>query len=70
MIAEDAQRLGIDGVIYALMKFCDPEEYDYPVVKKDLEQAGIPELYIEVEQQSVNVEQIRTKIQTFADIIA
>ena len=70
MIAEDAQRLGIDGVIYALMKFCDPEEYDYPIVKKDLEQAGIPELYIEVEQQSVNVEQIRTKIQTFADIIA
>ena len=52
------------------MKFCDPEEYDYPIVKKDLEQAGIPELYIEVEQQSVNVEQIRTKIQTFADIIA
>lgn len=70
MIVEEVERLGIDGVIYALMKFCDPEEYDYPIVKKDLENANIPQLYIEVEQQSINVEQIRTKVQTFADIIA
>lgn len=69
MIIEDVKRLGLDGVIYALMKFCDPEEYDYPIIKKDLEEANIPQLYIEVEQQSINVEQIRTKIQTFADII-
>lgn len=70
MIVEDAKRLGIDGVVYALMKFCDPEEYDYPIVKKDLEKAGIPHLYIEFEQQSTNIEQMRTRIQTFADIIA
>src|SRR3712207_7513847 len=39
-----------DGAIYALMKFCDPEEYDYPVFKKDLEEAGLPHLLIEIEQ--------------------
>lgn len=69
MIVDHAKRLGLDGVVYALMKFCDPEEYDYPVVKKDLEEAGIPHLYIEIEQNSTNIEQLRTRVQTFAEIL-
>jgi benzoyl-CoA reductase/2-hydroxyglutaryl-CoA dehydratase subunit BcrC/BadD/HgdB len=69
MIAEDVKRLGLDGVIYALLKFCDPEEYDYPIVKEDLEAADIPCLYVEVEQESTNSEQIRTRVQTFAEML-
>lgn len=69
MIVDNVKRLGLDGVVYALMKFCDPEEYDYPVVKKDLEEAGIPHLYIEIEQNSTNIEQLRTRVQTFAEIL-
>lgn len=70
MIIDDVKRLGLDGVVYALMKFCDPEEYDYPIVKSELDGAEIPHLYIEIEQQSKTIEQIRTRIQTFADILA
>lgn len=70
MIIEDAKRLGADGAIYALMKFCDPEEYDYPIFKKDLEEAGLPHLLIEIEQGTTSIEQLRTRIQTFAEIIA
>lgn len=70
IIVDDVKKMGLDGVVYALMKFCDPEEYDYPIVKKDLEKAEIPHLYIEIEQQTSSIEQIRTRIQTFADIIA
>ena len=69
MIIDNVNKMGIDGVVYALMKFCDPEEYDYPIVKKDLEDAGIPHLYIEVEQNATTIEQIRTRIQTFAEIL-
>ena len=69
MIVDDAKRLGLDGVVYALLKFCDPEEYDYPIVKEDLEKAEIPCLYLEVEQESTNSEQIRTRIQTFAEML-
>lgn len=69
MIVDDVKRLGLDGVVYALLKFCDPEEYDYPIVKEDLEAADIPCLYLEVEQESTNSEQIRTRIQTFAEML-
>lgn len=70
MIVEDVKRLELDGVIYALMKFCDPEEYDYPIVKADLEEADIPHVYIEIEQQSSNSEQIRTRVQTFVEMLS
>ena len=70
MVAEDAKELGADGVVYALMKFCDPEEYDYPIFKKDMEEAGVPHLFIEIEQGTTSIEQIRTRIQTFAEILA
>ena len=69
IIAEDVKKRNIDGVVYAMMKFCDPEEYDYPIIKKDIDDAGIPNLYIEIDQQTTNNEQVRTRIQTFAEIL-
>ena len=70
MVVENAKKLDADGVVYALMKFCDPEEYDYPIFKKDMEGAGVPHLFIEIEQGTTSIEQIRTRIQTFAEILA
>ena len=52
-----------------LMKFCDPEEYDLPYIEKDLKDAGYPSTTIEINQQSGDFEQIRTRIQTFTDIL-
>ncbi|MFR4807757.1 MAG: 2-hydroxyacyl-CoA dehydratase [Peptostreptococcus anaerobius] len=44
------------------MKFCDPEEYDYPIFKKDMEEDGLPHLLIEIEQGTTSIEQLRTRI--------
>ena len=52
-----------------MFKFCDPEEFDYPVYKKELTDAGVPMLYLEVDQQMDSVEQIRTRIQSFAEML-
>jgi benzoyl-CoA reductase/2-hydroxyglutaryl-CoA dehydratase subunit BcrC/BadD/HgdB len=52
------------------MKFCDPEEFDYPIIKEIIEKAGIPLLHIETEQQLDSYEQIRTRIQSFAEMLA
>ena len=57
------------GVVYCQMKFCDPEEYDYPVCKKALAAAGIPVLMVEIDQQNTSYEQIRTRIQTFGEML-
>ncbi|MPM77807.1 (R)-2-hydroxyisocaproyl-CoA dehydratase beta subunit [bioreactor metagenome] len=58
-----------DAVITFLMKFCDPDEFDYPVYKKELEAANIPQLYLEVEQQMDSFGQVRTRIQSMAEIL-
>ncbi len=57
-----------DGVVVSMMKFCDPEEFDYPIYKKELEAEKIPVLYLEIEQQMESVEQLRTRIQSFAEM--
>jgi bcr-type benzoyl-CoA reductase subunit C len=58
-----------DGVVVLMMKFCDPEEYDYPFIKKDLDEAGIPHLYLEIEQQMESSEQVQTRLQAFAELL-
>ena len=58
-----------DGVVVSMMKFCNPEEFDYPIYKKELEAAGIPVLYLEIEQKIDSSEQIRTRIQSFAEMV-
>ena len=58
-----------DGIVYCQLKFCDPEEFDYPIIKKEMDKRGIPLLYLEIEQQMDSIEQLRTRIQTFAEIL-
>lgn len=58
-----------DAVAIMMMKFCDPEEYDYPIYKAELEEAGIPELYLETDQQLTSFEQIRTRVQSFTEML-
>lgn len=36
-----------DGILISIIKFCEEEEFDYPVLKKDFEAEGIPVLYLE-----------------------
>lgn len=60
---------GADGVIVGMMKFCDPEEFDYPFIKKGMEQYGIPLLQVEVDLQAQSQEQIRTRLQSFVEMI-
>lgn len=68
-IVEKAKKFGADGVLMNVTKFCEEEEYDYPVIKKQLEEANIPLLYLETAQQDHINEQAATRIQAFAEMI-
>ena len=70
LIVETAKRRDVKGVIVALTKFCDPEEFDYPLIKKACEKAGLPVALIEIDRQMVNYEQARTQLEAFRDILA
>jgi bcr-type benzoyl-CoA reductase subunit C len=69
MIIDDVKKYKADGVVMCMMKFCDPEEYDYPILKKALEKEGIPHLYLEIDQQMGDDQQARTRIQSFAEML-
>lgn len=68
LLAQLAKERQADAVFFSLMKFCDPEAFDHPMVKKDLAAQGIPLLSIEHDQLVESTEQIRTRIQGFLEI--
>lgn len=57
------------GVIFLLLKFCDPHAFDYPYMKNMLEKAGVRNHLVEFEMTSENSGQMRTKIQAFAETL-
>lgn len=68
-IIKMAKERKADGIIVFMTKFCDPEEYDYPQMKKDFEEAGIAHVIIETDMQMKNYEQARTAIQAFSETL-
>ena len=68
LLAQLARERKADAVLFSLMKFCDPEAFDHPIVKKDLAAQGIPLLSLEHDQLVESTEQLRTRIQGFLEI--
>ena len=64
-----AQAAKADGVLWVMAKFCDPEEFDYVPVKRMLEEAGIPLLAVEADQQTASWEQARSAVEAFAEVL-
>ena len=58
-----------DGILISIIKFCEEEEFDDPVLKKDFEAEGIPVLYLETENQGRIDEQAATRIQAFVEML-
>lgn len=69
IIIDKVKKHQADGVIYLMTKFSDSDEFDYPIIRKELENAGIMHILVEVDQQMTNFEQAKTALQTFADMI-
>jgi bzd-type benzoyl-CoA reductase N subunit len=57
------------GVIFFLLKFCDPHAFDYPYLKEALDRLGIPSLLMEVEDRLPAEGQLRTRFETFVEMI-
>lgn len=56
-----------DGIIVAMPAFCDPEEYDYPILRETLQQKGIAQIGLELSGPS-GCEQACSRIQAFAEM--
>jgi benzoyl-CoA reductase subunit C len=60
---------GADGVVFLLLKFCDPHSFDYPYIREMLDAAGIPSLHFEIEDRMPAEGQFQTRVQAFLEMI-
>lgn len=63
------QASSADGVVFLQTKFCDPYAFNYPYLHRKLDERGIPNLLVEVEQNQPVPETFRTRIEAFIETI-
>jgi len=70
-IMDLVKEFSVDGVIYEIIKYCDLYGYDKPVFRRELEQAGIPvvELDLEYGGGRLNLGQLRTRVGAFIEML-
>lgn len=66
-VAKLVKDSGASGLILFMQQFCDPEEMEYPYLKKALDAAKIPHIKIGIDQQMHDFGQAKTAIQAFAE---
>ncbi len=70
LILETARRARVDGAIYLYNKFCDLHGVDSVLVRRDLEEAGIPVLVLEKEYSAkADIGRVKTRVQAFMERI-
>ena len=68
MLIKMLQDSKADAVIVCMMKFCDPEEFDYGVYNTQFARAGVRHVMIDIDQEVSGFEQIRTRLQSFVEM--
>ena len=66
-IANMVKENGADGLVLFMQQFCDPEEMEYPYLKKALDAAKVPHIKLGIDQQMRDFGQAATAIQAFAE---
>lgn len=64
-----ARRKQARGVIFLHLKYCEPENYDYQDNKAALEREGFHSVRIETEVGGSSLEQVRTRIEAFLEMV-
>ena len=58
-----------DGIVFLLLKFCDPHAFDYPYIKEMLDREKIPCMLLDMEEQLPAEGQLQTRFETFIQIL-
>lgn len=68
-LLEKVMEAGANGVIFSHLKFCELEDYDYPLLKRGLDQKNIPNTVIDTEISGSSFAQLRTWLEAFVETI-
>lgn len=58
-----------DGVVFLMLKFCDPHAFDYPYLKQVLDEQGIKSMAFEMDDQQSSQGQFSTRMETFIHML-
>ncbi len=65
-----ARETGARGVVFYDVKFCEPELFDLPLLRRRLQEAGLPSVHIEVDLNDPLSGQILTRVEAFLEMVA
>lgn len=68
-IVDMARELNVKGVIHYGLSFCQPYAIESFKVEKALQKAGLPMLSIETDYSMEDVEQLKTRVEAFVEMI-
>jgi benzoyl-CoA reductase/2-hydroxyglutaryl-CoA dehydratase subunit BcrC/BadD/HgdB len=68
-LLEMAARTQSKGIIFYVVKFCEPELFDLPILRQELKDAGLPSILIETDLNTRLSQQIRTRLGAFMEIL-
>jgi benzoyl-CoA reductase/2-hydroxyglutaryl-CoA dehydratase subunit BcrC/BadD/HgdB len=57
------------GVVFYIVKFCEPELFDLPILRKGLQDAGLPSIVVEVDINDPLSHQLLTRIEAFLEML-
>jgi benzoyl-CoA reductase subunit C len=60
---------GTQGVVFLLLKFCDPHAFDYPHLKEKLDKEKIPSLLLEIEPGGLPLGAMETRLRAFVETL-
>lgn len=64
-----SESFNIEGLIFGSMKFCDCYSEDYPLVREEFEEKGIPVLQLDREYATTGTGQMATRVEAFFEKI-
>ena len=60
---------GAKGVVFYDVKFCEPELFDLPDLRRALQETGVPSIAIEVDINDPLSHQVITRLESFLEMI-
>lgn len=68
-LVDSVRDSGAQGVITLMAKFCEPHMLYFPELRKGLERHKVPQLRLETEHEGIPYESIRTRVESFIEMI-
>ncbi len=66
-LLEKVRAARAEGVVFSIAKFCEPALYDYVLLNRELEKAGVPVLYFEFEEKANVFDNMRMQVESFVE---